>query len=170
MSALWVSNKTKPEIKLKDYILSCCFKIKLENVLQKPLNFMANKNFSENIVLQEGKLSQKRIISYQRRSQIGSTAYLQGKAIHYTSLTKWNKSHVCKKKTCFISALELIKEIDNLKKMLKQTSALTQVLTSYMSSAIPKALFSICVNAPAPDALLQSPSVNCPESSSSVYL
>lgn len=62
------------------------------------------------------------------------------------------------------------KEIYNLKKMLKQTSALTQVLTSYMSSAIPKALFSICVNAPAPDALLQSPSVNCPESSSSVYL
>lgn len=37
----------------------------------------------------------------------------------------------------------------------------------YMSSAIPKALFSIGVNAPAADARLQSPSDNDPEPSSS---
>ena len=36
-----------------------------------------------------------------------------------------------------------------------------------MSSAIPKAFFSIGVNAPAADARLQSPSENVPEPSSS---
>lgn len=36
-----------------------------------------------------------------------------------------------------------------------------------MSSAIPKALFSMGVNAPAADARLQSPSDNVPEPSSS---
>lgn len=110
------------------------------------------------------------MISYQRQTPIGITAYLQRKAIHYTSFTKWNKSQVCKKKACFISALDLIKERGDLKKMLKQTFALTQVLTTHMSSAIPKALFSIYVNAPAPEARAQSPPASGPESSSCEYL
>lgn len=99
--------------------------------------------------------------------KISNIRYLQREAIYYACFTKWNKSQVCKEKTCFVSTWKQERRMWN--RMLVQSfnhPKWSQVWIIYMSSAIPKALFSKGVKAPAEVARLQSPSESDPSPSS----